>query len=182
MDFLFSHLWRIRRNCFYLSGPQVESPSSSGEVVRLSSWVQVRRLSFTLARVWEQRWKQQESGGSRYWKSCPRETVLCVASLSLGRTVSQGPVLGEAVLPPYPMTLPSLLYSTPTFPGTSLLSWNGLPWKRWSRKQDVNESSWACFLAWYPCPVLLLNEFRRSTVLSYPKEALMAHFYGLLTA
>lgn len=96
--------------------PKTHPASSSGEGVRLSSWVQMLRLSFTLVKVWEQRGKQQESGGSRYWKSCPREALLYLASLSLGRTVNQGPVLGEAVLAPYPMTPPSLLYSMPTIP------------------------------------------------------------------
>lgn len=153
MAFLFWTLWGISRNCFVHTVPQVRSTSSSGAVVRLSSWVQMLRCLFTLARVWEQRWKQQESGRSRYWKNSLRETLPCLASLSLG----PGPVLRDTALSPYPMTSHLLLYFTPIFRGIYLLRWNSFPWKCWSRKQDANKPSWACFLDWYPYTILSLN-------------------------
>lgn len=145
MTFLLSHLWRIRRNCFCHAVSQVKKPSSFGAVVRLSSWVLLLRCSSTGATIWEQRWRQQESGGSTYWE-LPKGDPALPGLLVPGASSELSPVLGEAALSPYPMTQPPLLFSTPTFRGTYFLRWNGLPWKCWSRKQNINESSWACFL------------------------------------
>ena len=102
--------------CFCHTAPQVKVSSIYCTLVRQSSWVLMLRLLFTLAGVWEKNWKQWESGGSRYWKGCSKETQQWLISLSLGPTRGQGLSWGR--LPSFLIPRSHSLCSTPVFRGT----------------------------------------------------------------